>query len=296
MAYLTRKGKINRVRPTIGITGPDTGGGVAWLFASLSVRIAGGKPVRITPSNPRTADGLQALIVGGGADVDPSIYQQEHVMQEYLNQTLRHPRKSFWQKLSRFTRWLYYPILFFIRKLFSRKKKWAMDPARDHLELQLIDQAVKKNLPLLGICRGSQLLNVYFRGTLHQDIGTFYSEEPNPSSLFPVKKVSIKPGSQLSKVLQATELKVNALHHQAVKEPGKNIDIVAREPNQVVQAIEHCQYPFLIGVQWHPEYLPQYKLQRRIFRALVARARQVEQQIEEADMQEALSNPMVKVY
>ena len=253
--------------------------------------MAGGKPVRITPANPRTADGLQGLIIGGGADVDPSTYQQENVIAEYLNRTLKHPRKSFWQRISRFIRWVYYPLLFLIRKIFSREKGWSLDPARDHLEFQLIDQAVKKDLPIMGICRGSQLLNVYFRGTLYQDISSFYHEEPNPSGIFPVKKVSIEPGSKLAWVVGFTQLKVNALHHQAVNDPGKNIAIVARESNGVVQAIESSQQKYLIGVQWHPEYLPQKPEHRRLFKALVQHAREVQTQIEERDMQTALAQP-----
>ncbi len=291
MAFFKQRSKIDRNRPTIGITGPDRGGTAAWLFTALGVRLAGGKPVRITPSRPRTADGLQGLIIGGGADVDPDTYQQSHVLDEYLRRTVRHPRKNFFQKISRFTRWLYYPALFFLRKLLSRGKAWTLDPDRDHLEFQLIDQAVKKNLPLLGICRGSQLLNVYFRGTLYQDLGAFYCEEPNPSSLFPVKKVTIAPGSKLAATLGMAQLRVNALHHQAVKDPGKGIVIVAREANQVVQAIESKEANFMIGVQWHPEYLPQHPEHRRLFQALVQHARRVHSQIEEADMQQALSHP-----
>ncbi|CAA9246244.1 MAG: Glutamine amidotransferase, class I [uncultured Cytophagales bacterium] len=291
MAFPQKRSKIDRNRPTIGVTGPDRGGTAAWLFTALGVRLAGGKPVRITPARPRTADGLQGLIIGGGADVDPNTYQQTHVLDEYLRRTLRHPRKDFFQKIARFTRWLYYPALFFLRKLLSREKAWTLDPARDHLEFQLIDQAVKKNLPVLGICRGSQLLNVYFRGTLYQDIGAFYCEEPNPSSLFPVKKIIIAPGSRLAATLGREQLRVNALHHQAVKDPGKGIAIVAREANRVVQAIECCGEQFMIGVQWHPEYLPQRPEHRRLFRALVQHARQVGSQIEEADMQQALSHP-----
>ena len=286
-----KRSTINRNRPTIGITGPDRGGTAAWLFTALGVRLAGGKPVRITPSRSRTADGLQGLIIGGGADVDPNTYQQAHLLDEYLQQTIRHPRKNFFQKLIRFTRWLYYPALFFLRKLLSRGKAWTLDPARDHLEFQLIDQAVKKNLPLLGICRGSQLLNVYFRGTLFQDIGAFYCEEPNPSSLFPVKKVHIAPGSKLAATVGMEQLRVNALHHQAVKDPGKGIAIVAREANQVVQAIEGCGEQFLIGVQWHPEYLPQHPEHRRLFQALVQHARQVQSKIDATELQQALSNP-----
>ncbi|WP_066829500.1 gamma-glutamyl-gamma-aminobutyrate hydrolase family protein [Rufibacter ruber] len=291
MAFLENRNKINRNRPTIGVTGPDKGGEVAWLFAALGVRLAGGKPVRITPSSPRTSDGLQGLIIGGGADIDPQVFQQENLINEYLQRTLQHPRKSFLTRVGRFIRWTYYPLLFFLRKLFSRKPQWSVDRERDHLEFQLIHQAFTKRLPVLGICRGSQLMNVYFGGTLYQDIQTFYKEEPNPSSIFPVKKVRIAPGSKLQQVLGVEKLKVNALHHQAVHVPGRGIQIVAREKNQVVQAIENTLAPFMLGVQWHPEYLPQHQEQRRIFKSLVQHARLVQAQIEEPDMQQAISSP-----
>src|SRR5690606_9293575 len=117
--------------------------------------------------------------------------------------------------------------------------------------------------------------NVYFRGTLHQDINDLYLEEPNPSSIFPVKKVTLKDGSKLSQLLGVHKLKVNALHHQAVHVPGKGLQIVAQEANGVVQAIENPDRPFLLGVQWHPEYLPQRRKQRLIFQTLVQKAREV---------------------
>nr|WP_304608506.1 gamma-glutamyl-gamma-aminobutyrate hydrolase family protein [Pontibacter anaerobius] len=292
---MKRQNKINRDRPTIGVTGPDKGGEAAWLFTALSVWLAGGKPVRITPSWPRTADGLQGLIIGGGADVDPSTYEQEHVLDDYLQRTLKQPDKNIFQRLGRFARWLYFPALFFVRKLLSRKLTFGLDPARDHLELQLLDQAARKDLPVVGICRGAQLMNVYFRGTLYQSIHSFYTEAPNPASVFPVKAVRIKPGSKLAQVLGTQQLQVNALHKQAVKTPGDAIAIVAREPNLVVQAIEHTGQRFMLGVQWHPEYLPQYKTHRRLFKALVQQAREVQQQIEENDMQQALARPEADV-
>ena len=292
MAFLKHLNKIHRHRPTIGVTGPDKGGSAAWYFTALSVLLAGGRPVRITPSRPRTADGLQGLVIGGGADVDPSTYEQTHVIDEYLQNTLREPQQTTLHRLKRFVRWLYYPAIFFMRKLLSKKITFGLDKARDHLELQLLDQAVKKNLPVMGICRGAQLMNVYFRGTLYQNLDPFYVEEPNPESIFPVKKVYLKSGSKLEQVLGTHQLLVNALHNQAVKEPGKNIEIVAQEKNQVVQGIEHSAQDFMIGLQWHPEFLPQSRIHRRLFDALVQKAREVTQQIEEKDLQEALEKPV----
>ena len=260
-------------RPVIGITGPDKGGKAAWIFTALSVWLAGGRPLHITPSKPRSAKNLHGLIIGGGSDIDPDAYQKENFIDEYLDQTLRDEKKSFFEKISSFFSWLLYPLVFLIRVFFSRKSH-ALDKNRDQLEFGLLHQAVEKDIPILGICRGAQLINVYFKGTLYEDINTFYFEEPNRYSIFPVKKVYIKPQSQLSEILGVKELKVNALHHQAVEKAGKDIKIVAREPNEVVQGIESEAKNFILGVQWHPEYLIQKKRQRRIFKALVEAAGQ----------------------
>ena len=258
-------------RPLIGITGPDKGGRAAWLFTALSVWLAGGKPVHITPARPRTAAQLHGLIIGGGSDIDPDAYQKENFIDEYLDQTLRDERKSFFEKIGSFFSWLLYPLVFLIRILLSRKTQ-PLDKERDQLEFGLLHQAVEKGLPVLGICRGAQLINVYFKGTLYEDINTFYYEEPNRYSIFPVKKIYVKPDSQLAEILGVKELTVNALHHQAVEKAGNNIEIVAREPNEVVQGIESTSKRFILGVQWHPEYLIQKKRQRRIFKALVEAA------------------------
>ena len=262
-------GFLGRKRPKIGVTGPDKGGKAAWIFTALSVWLASGWPVRITPSKPRTTKSLHALIIGGGSDIDPNAYQKENFIDEYLNQTLRDERKSFFEKIRSFFSWLLYPLVFLIRILLSRKSH-RLDKERDQLEFGLLHQAVESNIPVLGICRGAQLINVYFKGTLYQDISTFYYEEPNRYSIFPVKKIYIKSGSQLADILGVRELEVNALHHQAVKKAGEDIDIVAQEANKVVQGIESTAKKFVVGVQWHPEYLIQKKRQRRIFKALVA--------------------------
>jgi putative glutamine amidotransferase len=262
-------------RPKIGITGPDSGGGAAWFFTALQVRLAGGIPVRIRPSKPKSIEKLQGLIIGGGADVDPDTYEKENVLQTYLNQTLKNKRRPFLVRIRRFFTFLSYPVIFFIRVWLSKSKKGhGLDRDRDKLEFTMLDQAIKREIPVLGICRGSQLINIYFKGTLNRNINTLYDEEPNRASVFPVKRVAIKANSKLGEILQTTRLRVNALHNQAVQKPGQGIDIVAKEPNQIVQAIESVTEKFVIGVQWHPEYLIQKRTQRRIFKALIQAARE----------------------
>ncbi len=261
-----------RKRPRIGVTGPDRGGGPAWFFTALSVWLAGGRALRIQPSRPHSIEGLRALIIGGGADVDPKAYTQEGFINEYLKHTLDNKRRTFWQRIGRFIRWTYYPAIYLIRRLFSRGRH-ELDVGRDRLEFGLLDQAVKQQIPVLGICRGAQLINVYFGGTLHQSIDPFYQEEPNPVSILPVKEVHIQPESKLAAILGTPEVRVNALHRQAVQNAGKDIAIVAREPNGVVQGIESTGYGFIVGVQWHPEYLLQASKHRRIFQALVQAAK-----------------------
>ncbi|HKL19737.1 MAG TPA: gamma-glutamyl-gamma-aminobutyrate hydrolase family protein, partial [Halalkalibaculum sp.] len=93
--------------------------------------------------------------------------------------------------------------------------------------------------------------------------------------IWPEKKVEIKSGSRLEGVLNTSGLWVNALHHQAVDRIGESLEIVAREDTGLAQAIENPDYPFLIGVQWHPEYMPQIPRQRALFKALVESAKRI---------------------
>ncbi|MFZ1415087.1 MAG: gamma-glutamyl-gamma-aminobutyrate hydrolase family protein [Defluviicoccus sp.] len=147
-----------------------------------------------------------------------------------------------------------------------------VDGERDALELSLLTQAIDRDLPILGVCRGAQMINVFLGGTL---IGCIYDREPKPArrSLLPRKRIEIRPGSRLASVLGTTHCKVNALNHQAVDRPAAALEVVARDRDGIVQAVERAAPPFLIGVQWHPEFLIQDRGQRRLFEALVAAAR-----------------------
>jgi putative glutamine amidotransferase len=252
--------------PVIGISGPDAGGTAAWLCAALAVWRAGGKPRRITPLRPRAVSELDGLIIGGGADVDPALYGEEASSVEEL----RRASRNFWRFLVSLT---LAPIIYLLRRVLSTGMHVRGDLERDRLETALIKGALERGLPILGICRGAQLLNVHCGGSLYQDLSDFYEESPQAHSIWPYKRIVLEPASRLAGIIGGGSTCVNSLHRQAVNEIAPGFAAVARESNAVVQAIEHRERPFVIGVQWHPEYLPQREEQRRIFQALVAAAR-----------------------
>jgi putative glutamine amidotransferase len=146
-----------------------------------------------------------------------------------------------------------------------------IDEARDALELTLLSEAYRSGLPVLGICRGAQMINVMLGGTL---IGCIFGGDlgAHRRTVLPLKTVDIHPRSRLARLLSRRRCRVNALHHQAVDRPAARVEIVARDRAGIIQAIEVPTYPFLIGVQWHPEFLILDRGQARLFRALVAAA------------------------
>lgn len=261
---------MSKQSPIIGITGPDRGGTAAWWFTRLAVWLQGGKPIRIRPSNPHNGIKLDGLILGGGADINPERYGQ--TLSEGLPGGKRPKPSGLRQWLIRIFSYLFYPFLFLIRKIFSTKSP-TLDKARDQLEIKMLNDALNRDIPILGICRGAQLINVHFGGTLHQDIDTFYREVPRVNTIWPEKEVAIKKGSRLETILKCSQTWVNALHHQAVDSLGNPLVISARENTGIVQAIEHPTKPFLIGVQWHPEYMPQVPRQRAIFKVFIETAK-----------------------
>ncbi len=164
-------------------------------------------------------DGL--MIPGGDYDLDPSVYGEEKA------QETRNTRNI-----------------------------------RSDFEIKLIKEVIAQNKPLLGICAGEQLLAAIYGGKLIQDIKSY-----NPNSLEheqrklnihmskPSHKVKITPNTLLHKILETDEIEVNSSHHQAVKSVGKEMVISGVAPDGIIEAIEMPNRKFVIGIEWHPEYL-----------------------------------------
>jgi putative glutamine amidotransferase len=153
-----------------------------------------------------------------------------------------------------------------------------IDPERDKLELKLLDTALPAGWPILGICRGSQMINVALGGTLHTDIHAVYVEAPRMRTVLPKKTVHIELGSRLHRITGCNPCRVNALHHQSVDRIGRGLRVVARDEAGIVQAIEGTGESFLVGVQWHPELLVFAKPQQRLFAALTEATQRVLEQ------------------
>jgi putative glutamine amidotransferase len=153
-----------------------------------------------------------------------------------------------------------------------------IDPERDKLELKLLDTALPAGIPILGICRGSQMINVALGGTLHTDIHAVYIEAPRMRTVLPRKTVHIEENSRLLRITGCNPCRVNALHHQSVDRVGSGLRVVARDEAGIVQAIEGTGPNFLLGVQWHPELLVFSSPQQRLFAALVAATTQALEQ------------------
>jgi gamma-glutamyl-gamma-aminobutyrate hydrolase PuuD len=130
------------------------------------------------------------------------------------------------------------------------------DNARDQLECELIQAALDRDLPVLAICRGLQILNVQHGGTLIQHLETTEHHRKHPTNAGePAHQVQITPGTRLAEIEQPSlVLDVNSRHHQAIDRVGEGLIVSARDPEDgVVEAVERPDKRFVIGVQWHPE-------------------------------------------
>lgn len=149
---------------------------------------------------------------------------------------------------------------------------------RDALEIAITRMALAYNLPLFGICRGEQVMNVATGGTLYSDIPSQFETVLNHSQPedIPITKltqqVQILTGSNLFSIVRTDRLWTNTFHHQAVNALGDGFRACAFGSDGLIEAIESPDHPFAVGVQWHPEGLQNYSEHAALFRAFVAAA------------------------
>lgn len=140
----------------------------------------------------------------------------------------------------------------------SVHEKVSTKAKRTDFEWAVTKGAIARNMPVLGICGGQQLLNVVLGGTLIQHIpdavpGALPHEQPNPRDE-PGHGVSVKQGTLLYRIVGSSRIAVNSAHHQAVGKPAPGCVVNAVADDGVIEGIEYPAHPFCLGVQWHPEY------------------------------------------
>jgi putative glutamine amidotransferase len=148
------------------------------------------------------------------------------------------------------------------------------EPHLDCFEYAVAREAVHLRLPTLGICRGTQTINVARGGALHQHLpdvaGDTITHRQTIDGRIPTHPVAVAPGSTLAAVLGATELNVNSFHHQAVDRLGEGLRASAWAPDGTIEAIEDPRQPFLLAVQWHAEALRHIPMHLALFEELVS--------------------------
>jgi putative glutamine amidotransferase len=253
------------MQPLIAITASEViNNGETWLpivygqfhtYTDAIVR-AGGAPFIVPLTDDKTVlrrlyEQCDGLLLPGGSDVSPEAYNM--------------PRLS--NKINTST----HPLL------------TKVSPLRDNQEKQLLEWALEDDKPVLGICRGMQLINVFLGGSLHSDINVNLPSADNHESNIDKKdfhhlahRLKIDPASRLAECLGTDTLATNTLHHQTIKELGDGLVATAHAEDGVIEAIELPSKTFVIGVQSHPEAL-EAKTESRwqgLFKAFVSKAGQ----------------------
>ena len=134
----------------------------------------------------------------------------------------------------------------------------GIDTERDAMEIAIAKLlAIHPEVPTLGVCRGCQVLNVALGGTMYQDIPsqvpTAIAHRQKQPERYPAHPVDVAAETKLAAIVGAGELRVNSLHHQAIKDVAPSLICTAKAPDGIVEAIEMPAHPFFVGVQWHPE-------------------------------------------
>ncbi len=227
--------------PLIGITTYARNAEAEFTLPSAYVDIVrnnGGLPILLPPGEPNVGKILElvdGLILAGGGDLDPSLYGGTH------HSTIE-----------------------------------RINPERDSFEIFLAKRLLTMEKPVLGICRGMQILNVAAGGTLVEHLpekfGTSVSHRGENKQPVP-HLVRITEGSMLSRLTGKAELPVMSLHHQALGTVAESWTVSARSADDVVEAIEKPDHPWMMAVLWHPELSAGQKEQRKLIRAFVDSAK-----------------------
>lgn len=235
-------------RPLIGITArhaPTTQGlpAVQILRAYVSAIVeAGGAPILIPPDLPEDGwrsllDRLDGILFSGGADIGLEHFDGE-------------PHSTV-----------------------------EVESVRDAIEIPLLRAAVDENKPFLGICRGLQVMNVALGGSLYTHIldqlpnalQHDWQDKPRDTLAHPVR---VEEGTRLAEILGVSELHVNSLHHQGIKDLARNLKISAFAPDGLVEGIELPSHKFALAIQWHPEWITSHQEMRNLFKAFVDATRE----------------------
>ncbi|MCO0600526.1 gamma-glutamyl-gamma-aminobutyrate hydrolase family protein [Peribacillus butanolivorans] len=156
-----------------------------------------------------------------------------------------------------------------------KKGLGSINPIRDSFEMKLVEKAIKKQMPIIGVCRGLQLLNVFFGGTLIQDIDENFKTVLKHDGYMGPKwgiahNVKLDKNKVLYKCFGKEEIEVNSFHHQIIDTLGSGFEVAAMSEDGIIEGIVHTEYPFIVAVQWHPEMMADvYQEQLKLFQLLI---------------------------
>jgi putative glutamine amidotransferase len=219
---------------------PEMALGMTYMRA---VQQAGGAPVVIPPLGngqvEALLDRLDGVLLSGGPDIDPTLYRDAS-----------HPELGpTWREL-------------------------------DELELELARRADEREMPVFGICRGAQTINVARGGSLYQHLPDLDGDQVVHRQTDPGETVThwveIVPGTRLAEILGESRIEVNSFHHQGVRRLGERLRVSAHSDDGVIEAVEDPDRRFLIGVQWHAEFLVERPHEHALFRAFIDAALEYE--------------------